>query len=179
MNSTRVRYRCAAVGVEYMFIVVVAAGSLCGFISLAWLILRQVEETRERLTITSARSQTGGVDVRVQYRPDRTRVGLSARVELIEPTSGAKLLAGVRQERGDRYGAYAIDEPDTAVSGSRIEVPLRHLRPDPTGVFAAIFYVEAEGGEPPRSAKVKIEIWTEAGPTRLISRAAEVHAIHW
>src|SRR5580693_3454359 len=122
MKPTRVMYRRATVGVEYMFIVVVAAGSLCGFISLAWLIVRQVEQSRERLTVTSARSLTGGIDVRVQYRPDRTRVGLSARVQLLEPASGARLLAGVRQERGDRYGAYAIDEPDTAVFGPAIEV---------------------------------------------------------
>lgn len=179
MKAIRVRYKRAPVGAEYMFIVVVAVGSLCGFISLAWLILGRLERNRERLTITSTRSLTGGVDVLAQYRPDRTRVGLSMRAEMIEPATGARLLSGVRQERGDRYGAYVVDEPDTAVAGRTIEVPLKHLRPDPHGVFAAVFYVEAEGGEPARSAKVRVEVWTEAGPTRLMSRVAEVRAIHW
>ena len=179
MNPTRVMYKRENGGIEYMSIVVVWVGSLCGFISLTWLILRQLEQMRERLTVTSSRSLMGGIDVRVQYRPDRTRVGLSARVELVEPKSGVRLLAGVRQERGDRYGAYVVDEPDAAISGPSIEIPLRRLRPDPIGVFAAVFYVEADGGEAPRTAAVKIDVWTDAGPTRLVSRVVEVQAINW
>ena len=158
--------------------VVFLLGSLCGFASLTWLILQYRDQDRNRLVVTSTRSLTGGIDVLIQYRPPRTRVGLSARVTLIEPKS-AHLLGGVRQERGDRYGAYAVDEPDAAVKGSAIETPLRRLRPDPVGVFAGVIYVSADQDNQPSSAKLRLEIWTEAGPTRLAARDVEVRAIHW
>ena len=161
-----------------MFSVVFLLGSLCGFTSLTWLILQYRDQDRNRLVVTSTRSLTGGIDVLIQYRPPRTRVGLSARVTLIEPAS-AHLLGGVRQERGDRYGAYAVDEPDTAVKGSSIETPLKRLRPDPLGVFAGVVYVSADDGEQPSTARIRLEIWTEAGPTRLAARDVEVRAIHW
>ncbi len=158
--------------------VVFLLGSLCGFISLTWLILQYRDLDRSRLSVTSTRSLTGGIDVLIQYRPRRTRLGLSARVRLIEPAS-AHLVGGVRQERGDRYGAYAIDEPDAAVKGVAVETPLKRLRPDPLGVFAGVVYVNADQGDQPGAAKLRLEIWTEAGPTRLAARDVEVRAIHW
>jgi hypothetical protein len=158
--------------------VVIFLGSLCGFISLSWLIFQYGEKVRSRLIVTSTRSLTGGVDALIQYRPRRTRVGLSAKVTLIEPAT-AHLVTGVRQERGDRYGAFVIDEPDQAVRGQSVETPLRHLRPDPDGVFAGVVYVNADEGEQPSTAKVRLEIWTAAGPTRLAARDVEVRAIHW
>jgi hypothetical protein len=161
-----------------MFQVVFLLGSLSGFTSLTWLLLQYRDKDRNRLAVTSTRSLTGGIDVLIQYRPQRTRVGLSARATLIEPTS-AHLVGGVRQERGDRYGAYAVDEPDAAVKGATIETPLKHLRPDPLGVFAGVIYVSSDQGDQPSTAKVRLEIWTEAGPTRIAARDVEVRAIHW
>jgi hypothetical protein len=161
-----------------MLSVVFLLGSLCGFISLTWLVLQYMARDRNRLVVTSTRSLTGGIDVLIQYRPQRTRVALSARATLIGPTT-AHLLGGVRQERGDRYGVYAADEPDAAVKGVTIETPLKHLRPDPLGVFAGMVYVAADQGDQPSAAKVRLEIWTQAGPTRLAAREVEVRAIHW
>jgi hypothetical protein len=158
--------------------VVFLFGSLCGFTSLIWLVVQQRNQDRNRLVITSTRSLTGGIDVLIQYRPRRTRVGLSARVSLIEPGT-AHLVGGARQERGDRYGAYAIDEPDGAVKGASIETPLKHLRPDPLGVFAGVVYVSADQGDQPSIARLRLEIWTQAGPTRLAARDIEVRSIHW
>jgi hypothetical protein len=161
-----------------MFQVVFLLGSLCGFASLTWLILQYAAQDRNRLSVASTRSLTGGIDVLIQYRPQRTRVGLSARVTLIEPAT-AHLVGGVRQERGDRYGAYTVDEPDKEVRGVTIETPLRRLRPDPLGVFAGVVYVNADQGDQPATARLRVEIWTEAGPTRLVTRDLEVRAIHW
>jgi hypothetical protein len=161
-----------------MIQVVFILGSLSGFASLTWLILQYANQDRNRLSVASTRSLTGGIDVLIQYRPQRTRVGLSARVTLIEPAT-AHLLGGVRQERGDRYGAYAVDEPDDAVRGASIETPLKHLRPDPLGVFAGVVYVNADQGDQPSMARLRLEIWTEAGPTRIAARDVEVRAIHW
>jgi hypothetical protein len=161
-----------------MFSVVFLLGSLCGFTSLTWLVLQYRGQNRNRLVVTSTRSLTGGIDVLIQYRPPRTRVGLSARVTLIEPAN-AHLLGGVRQERGDRYGAYAVDEPDAAIKGASIETPLRRLRPDPLGVFAGVIYVSADQGDQPGAARIRVEIWTEVGPTQLAARDVEVRAIHW
>jgi hypothetical protein len=161
-----------------MLSVVFLLGSLCGFTSLIWLVIQQGYQDRGRLVVTSTRSLTGGIDVLVQYRPRRTRVGLSARVSLLEPGT-AHLLGGVRQERGDRYGAYSVNEPDIAVKGVSIETPLKHLRPDPLGVFAGVVYVSADAGDQPSTAKLKLEIWTQAGPMRLATRDVEVRAIHW
>jgi hypothetical protein len=141
-----------------MFKVVFLLGSLSGFTSLTWLLLQYRDKDRNRLAVTSTRSLTGGIDVLIQYRPQRTRVGLSARATLIEPTS-AHLVGGVRQERGDRYGASAVDEP--------------------LGVFAGVIYVSSDQGDQPSTAKVRLEIWTEAGPTRIAARDVEVRAIHW
>jgi len=161
-----------------MFSVVVLFGSLCGFIALVWRAADLWVDERGRLSVISTRSLTGGIDALVQYRPRRTRVGLSAKVSLLGPSS-AHLVGGVRQERGDRYGAYAVSEPDEMVKGQSIETPLRHLRPDPRGVFAGVVYVGADAGEQPRSARIHLEIWTAAGPTRLAARDIEVNAIHW
>jgi hypothetical protein len=161
-----------------MLSVVFLLGSLCGFTSLIWLVIQQGYQDRGRLVVTSTRSLTGGIDVLVQYRPRRTRVGLSARVSLLEPGT-AHLLGGVRQERGDRYGAYSVNEPDVAVKGVSIETPLKHLRPDPLGVFAGVVYVSADEGDQPRTARLRLEIWTQAGPMRLAAREVEVRAIHW
>jgi hypothetical protein len=105
-------------------------------------------------------------------------VGLRARVKLIEPKE-ASLLTGVRQERGDRYGAYAIAEPDAQSSGEAIDVPLRHLRPDPRGVVCGVFYVTGSANAPPSTAKVKLEVWTDAGPTLLEQREARLQIIQW
>src|SRR5580692_4175038 len=161
-----------------MLSVVFLLGSLCGFTSLIWLVIQQGYQDRGRLVVTSTRSLTGGIDVLDQYRPRRTRVGLTARVSLLEPGT-AYLLGGVRQERGDRYGAYSVNEPDAAVKGALIETPLKHLRPDPLGVFAGVVYVSAEAGDQPSTARLKLEIWTQAGPMRLAAREVEVRAIHW
>lgn len=161
-----------------MLSVVFFLGSLCGFASLIWLILQYRREAHNRLSVTSTRSLTGGVDALIQYRPRRTRVGLSAKVTLIEPAT-AHLVTGVRQERGDRYGAYVVEEPDQTVKGRTIEAPLKHLRPDPHGVFAGVIYVGADDGDQPSVAKVRLEIWTAAGPTLLAARDVEVRAIHW
>lgn len=161
-----------------MFQVVFLLGSLCGFASLTWLVLQYAAQDRSRFSVTSTRSLTGGIDVLIQYRPRRTRVGLSARVTLIEPVT-AHLVGGVRQERGDRYGAYAVEEADIAVRGVTIETPLKHLRPDPLGVFAGVVYVNADQGDQPSTARLRLEIWTEAGPTRIAARDIEVRAIHW
>ena len=161
-----------------MLSVVFLLGSLCGFTSLIWLVVQQGYQDRGRLVVTSTRSLTGGIDVLIQYRPRRTRVGLSARVSLVEPGT-AYLLGGVRQERGDRYGAYSVNEPDAAVRGASIETPLKHLRPDPLGVFAGVVYVSADGGDQPSTARLRLEIWTQAGPMRLAAREVEVRAIHW
>jgi hypothetical protein len=145
---------------------------------MTWRVLDLWEGDRARLSVVSTRSLTGGVDALIQYRPSRTRVGLSVKVTLIEP-AGAHLIGGVRHERGDRYGAYSVDEPDQSVKGLSIETPLRHLRPDPHGVFGGVIYVGADEGEQPSAAKVRLEIWTAAGPTRLAVRDVEVSAIHW
>lgn len=161
-----------------MLSVVFFLGSLCGFTSLIWLVVQQGYQDRGRLVVTSTRSLTGGIDVLIQYRPRRTRVGLSARVSLVEPGT-AYLLGGVRQERGDRYGAYSVNEPDAAVRGASIETPLKHLRPDPLGVFAGVVYVSSDGGDQPSTARLRLEIWTQAGPMRLAAREVEVRAIHW
>lgn len=161
-----------------MLAVVFLLGSLCGFTSLTWLIVQQRQQDRNRLIATSTRSLTGGIDVLIQYRPRRTRVGLSAKVSLLEPGT-AHLVGGVRQERGDRYGAYSVNEPDDAIRGVSIETPLKHMRPDPLGVFAGVVYVSADEGDQPNAARLKLEIWTEAGPMRLAAREVEVRAIHW
>jgi|SRR6185312_15488928 len=161
-----------------MLSVVVLLGSTCGYVALIWLLLRFRAEERTRLEVFSTRSLTGGVDALIQYRPRRTRVGLTAKIILLEPAE-AHLLAGVRQERGDRYGAYVVNEPDEAVKGRMIETPLRHMRPDPQGVFTGVVYVGADAGDQPKTARVRLEIWTAAGPTRLAARDVEVRAIHW
>lgn len=153
-------------------------GALSGFVSLIWLLVQSRVATRRRLTLSTARALTGGLDVLVQYRPERARVGLRARVRLIEP-DGAALRAGVRQERGDRYGAYVVSEPEALVTGRQLDVPLRHLRPDPNGVVCGVFYVTGSDNAPPSSAKVRLEIWTDAGPTRLAHRDATLNVINW
>ena len=110
----------------------------------------------------------------MQYRPARTRVGLKARVTLIEP-AGGELVAGDRQERADRYGVYAAKLVDETTRGTSIEIALKTLQPDPPGQFAGLFSVAA-GAAPLASARVQIEIWA-AGPTRLESREVTVRAI--
>jgi hypothetical protein len=153
-------------------------GAFCGIASLAWLIAQQLRMTRANLRLSTARALTGGLDVLIQYRPDRARVGLRARITLIEPEA-ATLLTGIRQERGDRYGAYAIAEPDEASSGQVVDVPLRHLRPDPKGVVCGVFYVTGGADAPPTTAKIRLEIWTAAGPTRLEQIEATLQIIEW
>lgn len=153
-------------------------GAISGFISLAWLLVQWRAQARARLTLSTARALTGGLDVLVQYRPDRARVGLRAKVKLLDPADAA-LLAGVRQERGDRYGAYVVSEPGEAVTGRQVDVPLRHLRPDPKGVVSGVFYVTGSDNAPPSSARVKLEIWTDAGPTRLAQQEAKLNVISW
>ena len=153
-------------------------GALCGFVALIWRLFDQWALEGARLTVTSTRSLTGGVDALIQYRPRRTRVSLSAKVTLLEPAA-AHLVGGLRQERGDRYGAYSVSEPDETTKGRSVEVPLRHQRPDPQGVYAGVVYVDADQGEQPSAARVRLEIWTAAGPTRLAARTVEVRAIHW
>jgi hypothetical protein len=161
-----------------MFSVVVLFGSLCGVAALIWRAADLWADERGRLSVLSTGSLTGGIDALIQYRPRRTRVGLSAKVTLLDP-SGAHLIGGLRQERGDRYGAYLVGEPDQRLKGGSVETPLRHLRPDPRGVFAGVVYVGADEGEQPRSARIRLEIWTAAGPTRLAARDVEVNAINW
>jgi hypothetical protein len=158
--------------------VVFALGALSGFASLIWLVAQHRRAVRERLTVSCARALAGGLDVLVQYRPSRARVGLRARVRLIEPEDAA-LLAGVRLERGDRYGAYTVAEPDPFVRGATIALPLRHLRPDPNGVVCGVFYVTSTARRQPTSAKVALEIWTDAGPTRLARRVVRLQVISW
>jgi len=153
-----------------------ALGALCGFGSLFWLMVLKHQTTGQQLTLSTARALAGGLDVLVQYKPGRARVGLRARVRLIEP-AGASLLAGVRRERGDRYGVYAVSEPELEVRGSSVDFPLRHLRPDPPGVVCGVFYVTGSDNAPPTSARVKLEIWTDAGPTRLARRDTTLRVI--
>lgn len=155
-----------------------ALGAASGFVSLAWLLVQWRAQARTRLTLSTARALTGGLDVLIQYQPERARVGLRAKVKLIEPVDAA-LLAGVRQERGDRYGAYVVAEPDQAVSGRQLDVPLRHLRPDPKGIVSGVFYVTGSDNAPPSSARVRLEIWTDAGPTRLAQRETTLNVINW
>ena len=133
---------------------------------------------RQRLRVTSTRAPSGGLDVLIQYQPSRTRVGLRAKLTLIEPVE-AQLVSGVRQERGDRYGAYAAKMPDETISGPSIETSLKHLQPDPHGVFAGLFYVVGLEGSAVSTARVRTEIWTDVGPTRLASREVPVRAISW
>jgi hypothetical protein len=161
-----------------MFSGFLAVGSLCGLIALGWLILQSYRRTQSRLMVTSARSPGGGLDVLIQYRPTRTRVGLKARLSLADAPR-AKLMGGARQERGDRYGAFVAKMPDEAVIGQTIETRLTHLQADQPGVFSGIFYVVAEGDAPITAARVRLEIWTDVGPTRLISREVTVRAINW
>jgi hypothetical protein len=153
-------------------------GALSGFASLIWLLLQYRQTVARRLNLTTARAPSGGLDVLIQYRPDRARVGLRARVRLLEP-KGATLLSGVRHERGDRYGAYVVSEPQPPVSGHSIDLNLRHLRPDPVGVVCGTFYVTGSDDAPPSSARVRLEIWTDAGPTRLAQREATLRIINW
>jgi hypothetical protein len=153
-----------------------ALGAVCGFGSLIWLMVLKHQAAGQQLTLTTVRALAGGLDVLVQYRPGRARVGLRARVRLIEP-AGASLLAGVRRERGDRYGAYIVAEPEREVRGSSIDFALRHLRPDPPGMVCGVFYVTGSDNAPPTSARVKLEIWTDAGPTRLAMRDATLRVI--
>jgi hypothetical protein len=153
-------------------------GALSGFASLIWLGLQCRQSINRRLNLSTARALTGGLDVLIQYRPSRVRVGLQARVRLIEPED-ASLLAGFRQERGDRYGAYVVSEPEAASRGREVTVPLRHLRPDPAGVVSGVFYVTGSDNVAPTSAHVKLEIWTDAGPTRLAQRDTTLKVINW
>jgi hypothetical protein len=145
---------------------------------LIWLLAQHRQMVRRRLVVSTARALTGGLDVLVQYRPGRARVGLRARVRLIEPKD-ALLLAGIRQERGDRYGAYIATEPETPFKGHSVDLPLRHLRPDPAGVFCGVFYVTGSDNAPPSTARVKLEIWTDAGPARLAQRETTLRVINW
>jgi len=154
---------------------IIALGSCCGVISLIWLILNFRQQTQRRLRIASTRGAGGGLDVLVQYRPARTRVGLKAKLTLIEP-AGGELISGDRQERADRYGVYAAKIVDEAARGPSIEIVLKNLQPDPPGQFAGLFCVAA-GDAALASARVKVEIWA-AGPTRLESREITVRAIN-
>lgn len=166
-----VRFRCP-LAIFYTL------GALSGFVALIWLLIQHRQTVQHRLTLSTARALVGGLDVLVQYRPERARVGLKARISLIQP-EGALLQAGVRRERGDRYGAYVVSEPENEVTGASIEVPLRRLRPDPPGVVCGVFYVTGSANAPPTSAKVRLEIWTDAGPTRLARRDATLNVINW
>ena len=154
---------------------IIALGSCCGVISLIWLILNFRQQTQRRLRISSARGAAGGLDVLVQYRPARTRVGLKARLTLIEP-AGGELVSGDRQERADRYGVYAAKIMDEAARGASIEIALKNLQPDPPGQFAGLFCVVGTDAAL-SSARVKVEIWA-AGPTRLESREITARAIN-
>ena len=164
--------------VRWLLSVFFTLGALSGFASLTWLLLQYRQTVSQRLTLSTARALSGGLDVLVQYRPERARVGLRARVRLIEP-QGAALRSGQREERGDRYGAYVIAQPDPQISGPSLDLPLRRLRPDPVGVVCAVFYVTGSDNAPPTSAKVRLEIWTDAGPTRLAWRDATLNIINW
>jgi len=144
-------------------------------ISLIWLIINFRREMRRRLRIVSARAGAGGLDVLVQYRPTRTRVGLKAKITLLEPAAG-ELVGGDRQERADRYGVYAAKVPDETVRGASIEIALKNLQPDPPGQFTGLFSVST-GDAAVTSARVRVDIWA-AGPTRLESREATVRAIN-
>ena len=160
-----------------MFLGFLVLGSLCGMISLSWLIVQFRTQTHRRLRLTSARAASGGIDVLIQYRPARTRVGLKARLTLLEP-EGARLTAGTREERSDRYGVYDAKMQDGSSPGRAIEISLKHLQPDPPGVFAGVFYVVAADAAV-AAARVRVEIWTDAGPTRLTGREVTVRAINW
>ena len=144
-------------------------------ISLIWLILNFRRETQRRLRIASTRAAGGGLDVLVQYRPARTRVGLKATLTLLEP-AGGELISGDRQERADRYGVYAAKLMDETIRGASIEIALKNLQPDPPGQFAGLFSVVA-GAATIASARVRVEIWA-AGPARLESREVTVRAIN-
>jgi len=144
-------------------------------ISLIWLFLNFRQDSHRRLRIASTRSGGGGLDVLVQYRPARTRVGLKATLTLLEP-AGGELVAGDRQERADRYGVYAAKIVDEAMRGTTIEVALKNLQPDPPGQFAGLFSVVADNAAV-TSARLRVEIWA-AGPTRLESREVTVRAIN-
>ena len=152
-----------------------ALGSCCGLISLIWLIANFRQQSQRRLRIASTRAASGGLDVLVQYRPARTRVGLKARLTLLEPAHG-ELISGDRQERADRYGVYAAKLMDETVRGGTIETALKNLQPDPPGQFAGLFSVVA-GAASLGEARVRVEIWA-AGPTRLESREVTVRAIN-
>jgi hypothetical protein len=150
--------------------VIFTLGSCCGVISLIWLILNYRRDAQRRLRVVSTRGAAGGVDVLVQYRPARTRVGLKAVITLIEPATG-DLVGGDRQERADRYGVYAAKMTDESVRGRSIEVALKNLQPDPPGQFAGLFSASDAG------ARLRIEIWA-AGPTKLESREVSVRAMN-
>jgi hypothetical protein len=139
-------------------------------ISLIWLVLNYRQDLQRRLRVVSARAAGGGLDVLVQYRPARTRVGLKATLTLLEPATG-ELVGGDRQERADRYGVYAAKMTDETVRGRNIEIALKNLQPDPPGQFAGLFTVADA------NARVRIEIWA-AGPTRLESREVSVRALN-
>jgi len=161
-----------------MFSGFLAFGSLCGAISLAWLLVQYRTQARQRLRITTARTGGGDIDVLIQYRPMRTRVGLSAKVFVVAPDT-AQLAGGIREERADRFGAYAAKIPVKASPGRSIEVGLRHLEPDPPGVFSGVFYVSDAGGAPINAASVRVEVWTEVGPSCLAAKELPVRAINW
>jgi len=161
-----------------MFSGFLALGSLCGLVSFVWLLVQLRTQARQRLRLTSARTTSGGIDVLVQYRPARTRVGLTARLTLLD-AEDARLIGGVREERADRYGAYGAKMPVEAITGRSIEVALRNLQPDPPSVFSGVFYVAGPESGAINAARVRVEIWTEAGPTRLVSRELTVRAINW
>ena len=144
-------------------------------ISLIWLIVNFRQQSQRRLRIGSTRGASGGLDVLVQYRPARTRVGLKAKMTLLEP-AGGELISGDRQERADRYGVYAAKLMDETTRGASIEVALKNLQPDPPGQFAGLFSVVA-GAASLAAARVRIEIWA-AGPTKLESREVTVRAIN-
>ena len=114
----------------------------------------------------------------IQYRPSRTRVGLKARLTLLDP-GAAQLMGGARQERGDRYGAFAAKIPDETTIGRSIDTRLNHLQPDPPGIFSGVFYVVPDNEAAISTARVRVEIWTDAGPTQLTAREVTVRAINW
>jgi hypothetical protein len=60
-----------------------------------------------------------------------------------------------------------------------VDVALRHLRPDPKGMVCGVFYVTGSANAPPTTARVKLEIWTDAGPTRLVQRETKLQIIEW
>jgi hypothetical protein len=144
-------------------------------ISLIWLVVNFRQQSQRRLRIASTRGASGGLDVLVQYRPARTRVGLKAKLTLLEP-AGGELISGDRQERADRYGVYAAKLVDETKRGASIEIALKNLQPDPPGQFAGLFSVAA-GAANLTEARVCVEIWA-AGPTKLESREVTVRAIN-